>query len=129
MISFQRNATSVSTPLWDRPQQHVATCHPAPHGRSEEVVRVLDVEVLKAVFLKGGGEVLRLLADELFVRVEVLGDAGEEAPRGRTRCQVVGLDGELDVQDFSVGAEHVPRHVDLDKHPFLIHDLQKNQQS
>lgn len=45
-------------------------------------------------------------------------------PRGRSGGQVIGLDGELYVQDLSVSAEHVPRHVDLHKCQFLIDYLQ-----
>lgn len=105
----------------------MATCHPAPHGRSEEEVLVLYVEVLQTVFLEGGGEELALLGDQLLVGVEVLGDAGEEAPWGGAGGQVVGLDGELDVQDLSVGAQHLPRHVDLNEHQFLINYLQKTE--
>lgn len=106
-------------------QQHETTCHPAPHGRSEEGVFVPHEEVLQAVFLEGGGEELGLLGDQVLVGVEVLGDAGEEAPRGGAGGQVVGLDGELDVQDLGVGAQHVPRHVDFHKQQFLIHYLRR----
>lgn len=97
--------------------------HPAPHGRCEEVVPALDVEVLQAVLLEGRGEVLGLVADQLLVGVEVLGDAGEQAPRRRLRRQVVGLDGQLDVQHLGVGAQLVPRHVDLDEHQLVVDDL------
>lgn len=100
------------------------TCHPAPHGLGEELVPVLHVEILQAVFLEGGGEELRLLGDQVLVGVEVLGDAGEEAPRGGAGRQVVGLDRKLDVQNLGVGAQDVPRHMDLDEHQFLIYDLQ-----
>ena len=85
---------------------------------------VLDVEILQAVFLERGREEGRLLADQLRVGVEVFGDAGEEAPRRGVGGQVVGLDGQLDVQDLGVGAKHVPRHVDLDERQFVIDDLQ-----
>lgn len=85
------------------------------------------MEELQTVLLKGGREILGLLLDQVLVGVEVLGDEGEKAPRGRAGRQVVGLDGELDVQDLSVGAQHVPRHVDFDKHQFLIDHLQEEQ--
>ena len=110
-------------------QQHVTTHHPAPHGRSEEDILVLYVEVVQAVFLEGGGEELCLLADQLLVGVEVFGDEGEEAPRGGAGGQVIGLDRELDVQDLGVGAQHVPWHVDLDEHQFLVYYLQKHKGS
>lgn len=93
--------------------------HPAPHGWSEEGVFVPDVEEVQTVFLKGGGEELGLL-DQVLTGVEVLGDEGEEAPRGGPGGQVVGLDGELDVQDLGVGAQHVPRHVDFHEQQFVI---------
>lgn len=104
--------------------QHETTCHPAPHGRSEEEVFVPHVEVLQTVLLKGGGEVLGLLGDQLLVGVEVLGDAGEIAPPGGAGGKVIGLDGKLDVQDLGVGAQHVPRHVHFDKQQVLIYNLQ-----
>lgn len=105
-------------------KKNLSTDHPAPHGRSEEEILVLYVEIVQAVFLKGGGEVLGLWADQLLVGVEVLGDEGEVAPGGGPWGQVVGLDGELDVQHLGVGAQHLPRHVHLDKHQFFVHDLQ-----
>lgn len=104
------------------------THHPAPHGRREEEVSVLDVEELQAVLLEGGGEVLGLVPDQLLVGVEMLGDAGQKAPRGGLRRQVVGLDGELDVQDLGVGAQHVPRHVDFEEHQFLVDHLQRERE-
>lgn len=82
------------------------------------------MEQLQAVFLKGGGEELSLLCDEVLAGVEVLGDEGEKAPRGGVGGNVIGLDGQLDVQDLSVGAQHVPRHVDFDEHQFVIDYLQ-----
>lgn len=54
----------------------------------------------------------------------MLGDEGEKAPRGGAGGHVVGMDGQLDVQDLGVGAQHVPRHVDFDEHQFLIDYLQ-----
>lgn len=96
-----------------RRDPHETTCHSAPHGRSEEDVFVPHVEEIQAVLLEGGGKELCLLGDQVFVGVEVLGDAGEEAQRGGAQGQVVELDGKLDVQDFGVGALHVPRHVDF----------------
>lgn len=57
-------------------QQQETAYHPAPHGLSEEGVSVPHVEEVQAVFLEGGGEELGLLPDQVFVRVEVLGDAG-----------------------------------------------------
>lgn len=103
-----------------------AAHHPAPHGRREEVVLGFDVEVVQAVLLEGRGEVLVLVPDQLLVGVEVLGDAGEQAPRRRLRRQVVELDGQLDVQHLGVGAQHVPRHVDLDKHQLVVDDLRED---
>lgn len=47
----------------------------------------------------------------------------EQAPRRRLRRQVVGLDGQLDVQHLGVGAQHLPRHVDFDEHQLVIDDL------
>lgn len=81
------------------------------------------MEELQTALLKRGREVLGLLLDQVLVGVEVLGDEGEKAPRGGSGGQVVWLDGELDVQDLGVGAQHVPRHVDFDKHQFLINHL------
>ncbi len=106
-------------------QQHETTCHPAPHGRSEEGVFVPHEEVIQTVFLEGRGEELGLLGDQFLAGVEVLGDAGEVAPRGGAGGQVVGLDGELDVQDLGVGAQHVPGHVDFHKQQFVIYYLQR----
>ncbi len=106
-------------------QQHETTCHPAPHGRSEEGVFVLHEEVIQTVFLEGGGEELGLLGDQFLAGVEVPGDAGEVAPWGGAGGQVVGLDGELDVQDLGVGAQHVPGHVDFHKQQFVIYYLQR----
>lgn len=97
--------------------------HSAPHGRREEAVLVGDVEELQPVFLEGGREVLRLLFDQVLVGVEVLGDEVEEAPRRGAGGQVVGLDGQLDVQDLGVGAQHVPRHVHLHEHQLVVDDL------
>lgn len=97
--------------------------HSAPHGRREEAVLVGDVEVLQPVFLEGGREVLRLLFDQVLTGVKVLGDEVEKLPRGGAGGQVVGLDGELDVQDLSVGAQHVPRHVHLHEHQLVVDDL------
>lgn len=78
------------------------------------------MEVFQTVFLERGGEELGLICDQFLVGVEVLGDEVEKAPRGGAGGQVVGLDGNLDVQDLGVGAQHVPRHVDFHKHQFLI---------
>lgn len=58
----------------------------------------------------------------------MLGDAGQKAPRGGLRPQVVGLDGELDVQDLGVGAQHVPRHVDFEEREFLVDHLQRERE-
>lgn len=110
----------------DKDKNQKAAHHPAPHGRREEVVLVPDEEVAQAVLLEGRGEVLLLVPDQLPVGVEVLGDAGEQAPRRRLRRQVVGLDGHLDVQHLGVGAQHVPRHVDLDKHQLAVDDLRED---
>lgn len=108
---------------------NVTTDHPAPHGRSEEEILLLYVEIVQAVLLEGGGEVLRLFSDQLLVGVEVLGDEGEVAPGGGAGGQVVGLDGELDVKHLGVGAQHLPRHVHLDEHQFVVHHLQSRESS
>lgn len=81
------------------------------------------MEELQPVFLEGGREVLRLLFDQVLVGVEVLGDEVEEAPRRGAGGQVVGLDGQLDVQHLGVGAQHVPRHVHLHEHQLVVDDL------
>lgn len=100
------------------------TCHPAPHGWSEECIFALHIKVVHSVFLKGSSEVLGLSFDKVFAGIEVLGDAGEEAPRGGTGGQVVDLDGKLDVQDLGVGAQHIPRHVNFHKYELLVYYLQ-----
>lgn len=41
---------------------------------------------------------------------------------------VVGLDGKLDVHDLGVGAQHVPRHVNLHEYDFVVHYLHTTQQ-
>lgn len=114
---------SLSVKKKKNPTTNKPAHHPAPHGRCEEVVPVLDVEVFLAVLFEGRGEVLGLVPDQLLVGVEVLGDAGEQAPRRRLRRLVVGLDGQLDVQHLGVRAQHVPGHVDLDKHQLVVDDL------
>ena len=100
-----------------------STRHAAPHGGREEVVLVLDVEVLQAVLLERRREELGLRADHVLAGVEVLGDAGEESPRRRARRQVVGLDGQLDVQHLRVHAQHFPGHVHLHEHQLVVHHL------
>lgn len=107
----------------DRQERHPN--HSAPHGRREEVVLVGDVEVLQPVLLEGGGEVLRLLLDQVLAGVEVFGDEVEEAPRRGPRGQVVGLDGDFDVQDLGVGAQQVPGHVHLHEHQLVVDDLRR----
>lgn len=84
------------------------------------------MEVLQPVFLEGGREVLRLLFDQVLAGVKVLGDEVEELPRGGAGGQVVGLDGELDVQDLGVGAQHVPRHVHLHEQQLVVDDLREH---
>lgn len=84
------------------------------------------MEVFQAVFLKRGGEVLCFLLDQVLVGVEVLGDEGEKPPWRGAGGQVIELNGELNVQDLSVGAQHVPRHVDFHKHQLIIDYLQEH---
>lgn len=106
--------------------QETSAHHSAPRGRREEAVLVGDVEELLPVLLEGGREVLRLLFDQVLVGVEVPGDEVEKLPRGGAGGQVVGLDGELDVQHLGVGAQHVPRHVHLHEHQLVVDDLREH---
>lgn len=103
--------------LW---QLHGTTYHPAPHRWSEEEIFVLDTEEILSMLLKGGGEELGLLTDQFLIGIEVLGDAGEKAQRGGTGRHVVGLYGKLDMQDLGIGAQHIPWHVNFQKHEFFI---------
>lgn len=84
------------------------------------------MEVLQPVFLEGGREVVRLLLDQVLAGVKVLGDEVETVPGGMAGGQVVGLDGELDVQDLSVGAQQVPRHVHLHEHQLVVDGLKEH---
>ncbi len=63
--------------LW----QHETTYHATSHGRCEEDIPVLDVEVLQTVLLEGSCEEIGLFGDQVLTGVEVLGDEGEKAPR------------------------------------------------
>lgn len=84
------------------------------------------MEELQPLFLEGGREVLRLLFDQVLTGVKVLGDEVAKVPRGGAGGQVIGLDGELDVQDLSVGAQHVPRHVHLHEYQLVVDDLRED---
>lgn len=53
----------------------------------------------------------------------MFGYAAEEV-EGRGRGgQVIGLNGQLNVEDLGVGTQHVPGHVHLDEQQLLIHHL------
>lgn len=54
----------------------------------------------------------------------MFGDAGQKAPHGGLGANLAGLNGKLDVQDLSVGAQHIPRHVNFQKYKLLIDNLQ-----
>lgn len=98
------------------------THHSTPHCRCEELILVFDVEVLQPVLLKRSCEVLGLRGYGVFAGVEILGEAIERRGLGD---EVILLNRQLDVKDFSVCAQHIPGHVDLYKVDLLIHYLRE----
>lgn len=87
-----------------RPSTH----HPAPRGRHEELLFVLHIKTIQLVLPERSREEVGLLGYDVLAGVKV---AREAAVRGRLRGQIIGLDGQFDVQDFCVSAQNLKRHV------------------
>lgn len=99
----------------------LSTHHSAPHGRREELLFVLLIKTVQLIIPEGGREEVHLLGNDILAGVEVLGEA---VVPGWLWGQIIGLDGQFDMQDFSVITQHTKRHVHFHKEKFLIYHLQ-----
>lgn len=85
----------------------------------------MDVKIIHPALLKRGSEELLLWLDDTLIHTEHLGEPVESV-EGGAGFQVVGLQGEFDVHDLSVGAQHIPGRVHFDEHKLVIRNLGGN---
>lgn len=85
----------------------------------------MDVKIIHPALLKRGSEELLLWLDDTLIHTEHLGEPVESV-EGGAGFQVVGLQGEFDVHDLSVGAQHIPGCVHFDEHKLVIRNLGGN---
>lgn len=74
--------------------------------------------------LIGCGVAVCFLFYQFLVGFEVLGDPVEKVPDGVLDGVVVDRNGNLDVQDFGVGALYLPWHVNFHIYEVVFVDLQ-----
>lgn len=106
--------------LWVNARNTLWTYNSASGCRIEKRVFVLDVEVGQMFLLKRGSEKLLLRFDDIFVHPE---ESTEPVESWLSGFQVIVLQGQFDVHNLGVCAQHFPRCMHLHKNKSLIQNL------
>lgn len=97
------------------------TYNSASSCRIEKCVFVLDIKVGQKLLLKRGSEKLLLRFDDIFIHSE---ESAKPVESWISGVQVIGLQGQFDVQNLSVCAQHFPRCMHFHKNKFFIQNLE-----
>lgn len=99
----------------------LGTYYPAPGCWIEESFLVLYVKVWQTVDFKWRSEKLLLWFDDIFIHTE---ESANPLKWWVTGFQVIGLQGQFDVHNFSEAAQQFPRCVHFYKYKLFIPNLQ-----